>query len=60
MNYFDWIEGRMSSVKARPRNVDDVVEWTPVDVSEMQGIVVGRPSEEEARMLMNLFGAEWL
>lgn len=59
MNYFQWAEERALKLAGCVRPVvRDVVDFEPVDVSAMQGIVVGLPSVEEARMLMALFGAK--
>lgn len=55
-DYFDFIADRLFNSEPRPLSVDNVVEWTPVDVSAMQGLVVGLPSVEEQRMLRALFG----
>lgn len=60
VNYFTFIADRMFKVtpRSRPVNKDGFpsVEFEPVDVSAMQGIIVGLPSVEEASMLLALFG----
>ena len=56
-DYFDFIADRLFNSEPRSRPVNkDAVDFEPVDVSAMQGLVVGLPSVEEQRMLRALFG----
>lgn len=55
MNYFDWIERKLIGAKRPEKGRQDSIEFEPVDVSAMQGIIVGLPSAEEARLLRALF-----
>lgn len=53
MNYFDWAADKLFH---KLLDEPDVVEYEPPNVSEMQGIVVGVPSVDQAKLLMTLFG----